>query len=234
MARWKSSIRGLATASRKIERAKQYFFANDIRDGNRKRVVLLSSVGDKTSRIIKDVLSPDSPTSVSLVLLINKMTQYFQPAPSEIVQRFLLHTRVRQPHESLATYIAQLKQLAETCKFRNTARMNEMLRDHLVCGIANEKWQQLLAEDGFTFEKAQKLLRAMETAEKGIAGDAPKKVQYTKPRSKGHVPQKPAADRNTPPCRHCGATHDSTKCCFQSAKCYYFHKHGHISAICRQ
>ena len=75
-----------------IERAKQYFLANDIRDGNRKRAVLLSSVGNKTYHIIKDMLSPDSPTSMSLASLINKMTQYFQPAPSEIEQRFLQHS----------------------------------------------------------------------------------------------------------------------------------------------
>ena len=68
----------------------------------------------------------------------------------------------------------------------------------------------------------------------GIAGDAPKKVQHTKPRGKGRVPQKPAADCKTPSCRHCGATHDSTKCCFQSAECYYCHRRDHIPAICRQ
>ena len=42
-----------------------------------------------------------------------------------------------------------------------------MLRDHLVCGIENEKWQQrLLSEDGdMTYDKAQKFLLALEVAE---------------------------------------------------------------------
>ena len=113
--------------------------------------------------------------------------------------------------------------------------MNEMLWDRLVCGIANERWQQrLLAEDGLTFEKAEKLLLSMETAEKGfkdIAGEAPKKVLYApQPRRGKGRPQKPV-DRKSPPCRHCGAAHDPIKCRFRSAEC---HKRGHISAICHQ
>ena len=203
---------------------------------HRKKAILLSSVGDKTYRIIKDVLSPDTPTAVSSAALVDRMTTNFQPAPSEIVQRFLFHTRVCQQHESVVTYIAQLKQIAESCNFGDAARMNEMLWDRLVCGIANERWQQrLLAEDGLTFEKAEKLLLSMETAEKGfkdIAGEAPKKVLYAPQprRGKGRVPQKPV-DRKSPPCRHCGAAHDPTKCRFRS---YYCHKRGHISAICHQ
>ena len=54
-------------------------------------------------------------------MLLQKMTKYFQPEPSEIVQRFRFHTRVRQPHESVATYIAQLKQVAEHCNFGDAA-----------------------------------------------------------------------------------------------------------------
>ena len=88
---------------------------------------------------------------MELATLIEKMTQHFQPAPSEIVQRFRFNTRVRQPHESVATYIAQLKQIAEHCNYGDTARINEMVRDRLFCGIANTKWQNhLLTEDPMT------------------------------------------------------------------------------------
>ena len=84
-------------------RAQQYFAANDVIDADKQRAILLSSVGDKTYRTIKDVLSPDAPATVVLATLIKKMTQHFQPAPSEIVQHFRFNTRVRQPHESVAT-----------------------------------------------------------------------------------------------------------------------------------
>ena len=152
-----------------IERAQQYFLANDVDDADKQRAILLSCVGSKAYRIIKDVLSPDAPTDIELPTLIEKTSKHFQPEPSEIVQRFRFHTRVRESHESVATYIAQLKQIAQNCNFGETERVNEMLRDRLVCGIAHEKWQQrLLAEEGLTYDTARKLLLALEAAEKGL------------------------------------------------------------------
>ena len=97
------------------------------------------------------------------------MTTHLQPQPSEIVQRFRFNNRSRLPQESVATYVTKLKRLAETCKFGDTARLNEMMRDRLVCGVVNEKWQQrLLAEDNLTYEKPFKLLLSVEASEKEV------------------------------------------------------------------
>ena len=222
-----------------VERTQQYFAANEVTNVAKQRAILISSVGDSTYRTMKDVLSPDSPASVPLPTIIEKMTNHFQPQPSEIVQRFQFHTRVRHPHESVADYIARLKQIAGHCNFGDAARVNEMLRDRLVCGIANEKWQQrLLAEDDLTYAKAQTTLLSLEAAEKGlkdIAGDT-KKVQYLQSRRKLVKPQaKPSEDtQKSQQCKHCGNNHDSNTCRFKRAECNYCHKRGHIAAICRQ
>ena len=131
-----------------VECAKLYFTANDIDDATKQRAIFLSSCGDGTYRRIKDVLSPQSPTEVVLKDIFTVMTTHLQPQPSEIVQRFRFNTRTRQPQESVATYVTQLKRIAETCNFGDAVRLNEMIRDRLVCGISNEKWQQrLLAEE---------------------------------------------------------------------------------------
>ena len=74
-----------------IERAQQYFLANDVDDADKQRAILLSCVGSKAYRIIKDVLSPDAPTDVELPTLIEKTSKHFQPEPSEIVQLFRFH-----------------------------------------------------------------------------------------------------------------------------------------------
>jgi hypothetical protein len=221
-----------------IERLKQYFVANDVEDGPKQRAILISCVGDRTYRTIKDVLSPTSPTEADFKTIVDKMTAHFQPEPSEIVQRFRFHTRIRQSHESVATYIAQLKQVAENCNFGDAARVNEMLRDRLVCRIANEKWQQcLLAEDDLSYDKAQKLLLSMEAAEKGIkdlAGDPAKKVQYFQnKKNQGHSSGKPV-DHKAQPCKHCGGPHAPLKCRFRGAECHYCHKRGHTAPICCQ
>lgn len=226
-----------------VERAQQYFAANDVESAGKKRAILLSSVGNKTYRIIKDVLAPDAPAEVTFAN-IEKMTKHFQPPPSEIVQRFQFHTRVRQPHESVATYIAQLKQIAEHCKFGDTARINEMLRDRLVCGIANEKWQQrLLAEEELTYDQARKQLLSLEAAEKGLrdlAGDKSiHSVQRTSNSARSRQQRRnPSAQQSSQPrdmvCTHCGGPHDPSTCRFKSAECHYCHKRGHLAVICRK
>ncbi len=66
----------------------------------------LSSCGPSTYQQIKDVLSPEAPGTVSFADIVQKMTEYFQPLPSEIIQRYRFNARVRQPHETVSTYIA--------------------------------------------------------------------------------------------------------------------------------
>ena len=215
-----------------IERAQQYFAANDVADANKQRAILLSSVGDKTYRTIKDVLSPEAPATMELATLIEKMTKHFQPAPSEIVQRYRFNTRIRQPNES----VHRPPETAEHCNYGDAARINEMVRDRLVCGIENEKWQQrLLAEDPMTYKKAHKLLLSLEAAEKGtkdIAGE--KTVHQVRPNRSRRNSRKEAKPLRRDPCSHCGGMHDPTGCRFKNVECNYCHRRGHIVAICRQ
>ena len=219
-----------------IERAKQYFAANDIADGGKQRAILLSSCGDASYRTIKDVLSPTAPGEASFKTIVDKMTKHLQPAPSEIVQRCRFNTRTRRPHESVAAYIAELKHLSEHCNFGDAARLKEMLRDRLVCGIENQKWQQrLLSEDGdLTYEKAQKLLLALEAAEKEVKDLSEEKAVH---QVRTRTPKKPPRQEKKAEqsgCHRCGGSHDPAKCRFKHVECHYCHKKGHIAAVCRQ
>ena len=231
-----------------VERTKLYFIANDITDGAKKRAIFLSY------RRIKDVLSPRGPAEVSFDDICTIMTTHLQPQPSEIVQRFRFNTTSRLPQESVATYVTKLKRLAETCNFGDTARLNEMMRDRLVCGVANEKWQQrLLAEDNLTYEKAFKLLLSVEASEKEVKDlsssvngtHATQVHQLRRHSSRQHYPsnsqekRKPGDKPENPvktwkPCYRCGGEHHSDKCRFKEAECRYCHKKGHIAAACRQ
>jgi hypothetical protein len=147
---------------------------------------------------MKDVLAPQAPADVNFKDLVEKMAKHFQPPPSEIMQRYRFNTRVRQPHESVSTYLAQLKQIAEYCNYKDS--LPEMLRDRLVCGIAHPTWQRrLLAEEGLTFDKAVKLLQSMESAEqevKGLSGQPSKQPQQVNRIQRGVASQ-------GPPSNHC-------------------------------
>ena len=74
------------------------------------------------------------PNELEYAALVKKIQEHFMPKPSIIIERFKFNTRVRQPGESVVTYVAQLRQLTQYCEFDDS--LEEMLRDRLVCGIA--------------------------------------------------------------------------------------------------
>lgn len=82
-----------------------------------------------------------------------------------IVERFKFHWRVRAKEESIAFYVATLRQLSEFCDFKDS--LSDMLRDRLVCGVNDERIQRrLLTEAELTFDRALHLAQAAESAQK--------------------------------------------------------------------
>ena len=56
---------------------------------------------------------------------------------------------MKQPGESVADYTAELRKIAEHCSFSES--LEDILRDHLVCGISDPQLQRrLLAEADLT------------------------------------------------------------------------------------
>lgn len=95
------------------------------------------------------------------------LSAHFDPKLSEIVRRFMFHKREQKQKESIATYVSELKKIAEHCNFGNS--LETMLRDRLVCGIHDERVQRrLLAESELTFKSAFDLILAAETTKSQI------------------------------------------------------------------
>ena len=113
-----------------------------------------------------------------------------------------------------------------------------MIRDHLVCGIANNKWQQhLLAEDDLSYDKATKLLLSFEAAEKemkDLVGDKSEKPKVHQVCARQPPKKSSQGEPKERSCHRCGGTHDQAKCRFRQAECRYCHKRGHIAAVCHQ
>ena len=73
-----------------------------------------------------------------------------------------------QESETIAQFVSRLKKLARYCNFGD--KLNDMIRDRLVCGIKDQTTQKkLLVESGLTPEKAIKVAIADEAANKDIA-----------------------------------------------------------------
>jgi len=217
------------------ERLEQYFIANSIStEGDKRRAILLSSCGAPTYQLIRNLVAPGKPTDKTFAEIVTLVRDHHQPRPSTIVQRFNFHTRTQKPGEKISEFVAQLRKLSEHCEFGET--LEDMLRDRLVCGCRDQRLQcKLLAEPDLNFEKAFKIAKAMETAEreaKDLHETPAAPVNSMRGTPTGKNFSRRAANhsqrRATPTdCYRCGAKHKATDCKFKDAECNFCKKKGH-------
>ena len=203
-----------------VERLVQYLAANKIEDADQQRAVLLSVCGPATYRLIQNLVSPKKPTELKFGEIVEAVQKHHDPKPSVIVQRYRFNSRNFLTGESVATYIAELRQLSEHCEFGNA--LNQMLRDRLVCGVEEPRIQRrLLAEADLTFDKAYELALASEFADKSA-----KDLKSATPLVVNRVQHKQE-------CYRCGDKHNAADCRFKNVECHKCGKKGHIARVCR-
>ena len=146
-----------------VERLGHFFLANGITDAAKQQAVFLSVIGPATYKTLRNLVSPDKPGDKPYDALVEALSKHYKPKPSEIVERFKFHSRVRKAGESVATFVSELRCLSEFCNFGET--LEDMIRDRLVCGINDDAIQKrMLAEPTLSYKKAVELVLSMETA----------------------------------------------------------------------
>ena len=197
-----------------VERLEHFFAANGIADAEKKRAVLLSVMGATAYKILRNVVSPSKPGEKTYAALVEALSQHFKPKPSEIVERFKFHSRVRKPGESVATYVAELRSLSEFCNFGETLEV--MIRDRLVCGINDGAIKKrLLVEPKLTYAKAVEIAQTTEAAAQSM------RDLQGKPESDAKPAQDFAVNKTSDTSPGSGPT------------CYRCDKRGHTVAKCR-
>ena len=131
-------------------------------------------------------------------------------------------------------YIAELRHIAEHCKFDN---LESLLYDRLACGIQDLRIQRrLLAKAKLEFKQAFKLAQAMESTNHDaktlvnnpftpvhtILGQTPQQQQQAK--------QSPSKGDQT--CYWCEGIHSTKSCRCKGAECKNCKKKGHIAHEC--
>ena len=206
----------------------QYFEANEITNGKKKRATQLSVCGSKTYGLIRDLLQPKKPEEAEVKEIYEALEHHVSPQPSVIVERVKFLSKSRQEGEHVAEFVAGLRRLSEHCQFGTT--LEDILRDRLVCGINDDRIQSgLLVERELAFEKAVEIALAHEMASKNIidlggktTGSVNKVKESSKPRSE---------DRKRE-CHRCGGNHDSSRCGFKNETCYKCQQKGHMAKVC--
>ena len=88
--------------SQYVERLGNFFEANSINDGDRKRSVFLAVIGPPAYKLLRNLVSPAKPGDKLYEELVHVLTDHHKSIPSEIVQRYKFHSRFRQQGESVA------------------------------------------------------------------------------------------------------------------------------------
>lgn len=235
-------IAGKEIWSQYVERLEHLFAANGITDKAKMQSILLSSIGPDAYKLLWNLVSPAKPGEKSYKELVAIMAKHQHPTPSEIVQRCKFNSRQRKQGESIATYVAELRAIAEFCNYGD--KLDEMLRDRLVCGVNDDRIQcSLLKRSELTLEKALEIAISSETASHN-ATDLKKASQQSSPSTsanvegvvksipKGKRTRKSTAKSTT--CYRCGGrNHDSKDCWFKDSICRSCGKKGHIEKVCR-
>ena len=149
------------------ERLEYYFAANGVLEEAKKKSIFLTVIGSSSYKLLRSLISPQKPGDKTLEELITVLQRHHSPTPSEIVQRYRFNTHYRQQAETIATFVSELRSIAEFCNYGES--LNDMLRDRLVCGINDSAIQRrLLAEDKLSFTKAMEISQGMEAATKNV------------------------------------------------------------------
>ena len=217
-----------------IEQVEQYFIAHSLKGDDKeptRRALFLSGVGSSTYVTLKSLLAPTKPADKKFEEIVSVLTKYYSPPPSEVVQSYRFFSRVRQPGETVAAFVAALRRLAKDCNFGDS--MSRILRDKIVFSIGDDTIQKkLLDETKLTYERAVELAESAEAAAKGQKemrsplkpADSPDPVQtvMTGKEAKAIV------------CHRCANPgHLATVCRFKDKVCHNCKKRGHIARACR-
>ena len=123
-------------------------------------------VGRSSYTLLRNLIAPAKPADKTFKELVEVLSKYYSPQPTEVMQRFRFNSRSRKEGESITDYVTELRRLAEFCNYGET---DEMLRDRLVWGVRDASIQKkLLGESELNLMKAIQLAQSMETAERNL------------------------------------------------------------------
>lgn len=218
-----------------IERLEQYFAVNEV-ENDKKVPALLTLLGGKTYGLLRNLTLPDKPATKTYDDIVKLLKDHLNPKPLKVAERFRFYKRYQLQGETVNKYIAELRRLAEHCKFGN---LNESLRDQFLVGLRDEQTQKkLLAIAELTFAKAIEFAVAVETANKDaieLRGKSnPESSVNRIQRQRRPPPQAATEQQKSFMCYRCnGKNHRPDNCKLKDVVCHNCNKRRHIRKACR-
>ena len=204
------------------DRLEQYLFVSGIKEEEDRVATLISVVGAKCYRQLKDLTAPTKPSEMKFEDICTRLSNYYNPKKTTLATRYNFYRRNQKDNESITDYVSNLKKLAQDCNFgtfRDTA-----IRDIFVCGLKSKATQRRLfakEESEITLEKVEKIALSMEMADRETEElreerSSVKKVEHMN-------------------CYCCGGrNHIKKDCKYRSYTCEKCGQKGHLKRVCRE
>lgn len=205
------------------------------------------------------MIDPEDPFTQTYDTLVQKLEEFYEPAPLEIAENYRFHQRMQNDAESVQQFVAALHKLSIHYKFGNY--LKTALRNQFVFGLSNKKAQaRLLERKDLDFDEAVKTAVTMELSEKSSAqmkaghstvisidylkagkksegkNAEDKRVNQNAKKTSGHRQSNYSA-KNKPKtnnkCFRCGRSHLASECTLsREIKCHNCGKQGHLRTVC--
>lgn len=122
-----------------FERLKISLRNEGIKQEDKKRDILLGSLGPHPFKIVFDTSQPTPLGNLSFNDIVEILNKYFTKPTAPLSQRVIFSRRFRHEGESVNQYELSLRSLAGNCNFGEN--LDERLRDQFILGISNDRWQ---------------------------------------------------------------------------------------------
>lgn len=148
------------------ERLEQFFEVNDIA-AEKKKALLLTSVGEDTYKTLRDVCHPLLPKNKTFDELIELLNKQFVVRTSVFRERVKFYTAKQYPNETIAFWFARIKKLSVDCRFGD--RFDDVLLDRFISGLRSSAILDRLCEEDedLTLQKAVEIATNKESSSLG-------------------------------------------------------------------
>ena len=201
-----------------IERLSGHLDACNIRNEDQRRDILISTVGANTYALMKNLLGEEKPKEKSYRELVDFVKSHKCPSPPWQSERIKFLNRDWRKDETVMEYLAVLKNMMSTCKYKAN-EYNNQLRDRLLHGCNDREMQKAIIDVGeeLTVRDAIKAALQYESKLKSLKelGGCEEQVNVVY--------------KN---CWRCKGRHPPENCRFKKEKCHLCSKVGHIKRCC--
>ena len=133
-----------------------YLQANGVDEEERKRAVLLCTVGPDANNVVEDLnaLTPLTDGAITLDTQLEQLRGYYYTKLSLLVARTEFVRICQKENQSVATFAVELRNQEARCNFGDT--LANRLRDQFVAELRNEAiWKRLLATEDISMQDAE-------------------------------------------------------------------------------